>query len=331
MKRSDKSSPSHPATDLQRPVGAGGNPAVDGGLGRRRFIGAVVIGGPLALAAGSLGLRDENGSNARREKTMSIPSVDKRMPVSFLGHGAPTLALDPVKGADFRRWGERLPRPSAILMVSAHWQDAPITLSATRPVELVYDFYGFPDALYQLRHDAPPAPALADRVEALLEGQAVRRSERGLDHGAWVPLIHLDPEARIPVLQVSMPASSRPDQLLAMGRTLAPLRDEGVWIVGSGNIVHNLRRVDFSGRSAPPAWAAEFDEWAKDALDRGDVDALADHRIRAPGSNLAHPTDEHFRPLLVALGAAGSDLEKVKYEIEGFEYGSISRRSLSFG
>lgn len=316
MKRSEKSS-------------AAASP--EAGLDRRRFLGAVMIGGPLALAAASLGLDDGDTSRSEKEKTLFPPSGTSRMPVSFVGHGSPMLAVDPVKGADLRRWGQRLARPSAVLMVSAHWQDAPITLSATRPVELVYDFYGFPDALYQLRHDAPPAPALADRVEALLEGKRIRRSERGLDHGAWVPLVHLDPEAKIPVLQVSMPISSSPDELLAMGRALAPLRDEGIWIVGSGNLVHNLRRVDFAERSAPPAWAAEFDGWVKDALDRGDVDALADHRNRAPGSQLAHPTDEHYRPLLVTLGAAGADLGKLKYEIEGFEFGSISRRSLSLG
>lgn len=321
MKRSERTSP----PTLQGEERAG--------LGRRSFIGAVVIGGPLALAAGSLGFGRSSSSlpDPRKEETMFSPSGGARMPVSFLGHGAPTLALDPMKGADFRRWGQRLPRPSAILMVSAHWQDAPITLSATRPVELVYDFYGFPDPLYQLRHDAPAAPKLAEQVEGLLEGNAIRRSERGLDHGAWVPLIHLDPEAEIPVLQVSMPASFSPDQLLAMGRSLAPLRDQGVWIVGSGNLVHNLRRVDFSERSAPPAWAAEFDGWAKDALDRGDVDALADPKNHAPGSSIAHPTDEHYRPLLVTLGAAGPDIKKIQYEIEGFEFGSISRRSLSFG
>lgn len=252
------------------------------------------------------------------------------MPVGFVAHGAPTLALDPIKGADLVRWRQQVETPSSILMISAHWQDAPITLSSTRPVELVYDFYGFPDPLYRVRHDAPVAPALAERIEGLLQGQRILRSERGLDHGAWVPLRHLDPDAEIPVLQLSMPASASPQELFALGRALEPLRDEGVWILGSGNLVHNLRRIDFS-EGAPPAWAAEFDEWAASRLDAGDLDALLDHRARAPASRLAHPTDEHYRPLLVAAGAAGADLEDVSYPIVGFEFGSISRRTVSFG
>jgi 4,5-DOPA dioxygenase extradiol len=251
-----------------------------------------------------------------------------RMPVGFVGHGAPTLALE--AGEDLRRWRRELPEPSAILVVSAHWQDAPITLSATRPTELVYDFYGFPRALYQVRHDAPPAPELASKVEGLLLGQETARSSRGLDHGAWVPLRHLDPEAQVPVLQLSMPATATPKELVDLGASLQPLRDEGVWILCSGNLVHNLRQISFDPAPAP-SWAVEFDAWVEECLSRGDVDALCDHRQRGPGSRMAHPTDEHYRPLLVALGASGSDLRRVRYPIAGFEYGSISRRAVSFG
>lgn len=292
-------------------------------LNRRQALG-ILLGVPAALAAGA-GVK----SAFRKESNVWSGAGKGRMPVGFVGHGAPTLALDEVKGADLKRWGEALPRPSSILMVSAHWQDAPLTLSATAPTELVYDFYGFPRALYQIRHDAPPAPDLAGRVEEILGG-GLARSPRGLDHGAWVPLRHLDPEAAVPVLQLSMPATFRPDELLSLGKKLAPLRDEGVWIVGSGNVVHNLRQVDFSDGSPPPMWAVEFDHWVEECLARGDVDSLCDHRTHGPGSRMAHPTDEHFRPLLVAIGAAG-DIASTEYPVKGFEYGSISRRCVSFG
>lgn len=300
------------------------------GMDRRKAL-QLLAGGSIALGLGAkLGPRLFDG-RGQKETGKVRQFGSERMPVGFMGHGAPTLALDRVKGADFVAWRKELGTPASILMISAHWEDAPLTLSSTRSSELVYDFYGFPPPLYRIRHDHPLAPELADRVEAILPKGQVKRSERGLDHGAWVPLRHLDPEAAIPTLQLSMPATMRPDELVALGRQLAPLRDEGVWIVGSGNVVHNLRQVDFSDRSPPPMWAMEFDHWVEECLAAGDVDSLADHRRKGPGSMMAHPTDDHFRPLLVAIGAAEGDLAAVDYPITGFEFGSISRRCISFG
>lgn len=261
---------------------------------------------------------------------MKAPST--RMPVGFVGHGSPTLALDSVKGPELQAWGASLPKASAILVISAHWEDAPITLSATRPVELVYDFYGFPAPLYRIRYDAPPAAELADRIEKMLPASyALRRSDRGLDHGAWVPLLHLAPDATTPVLQLSMPRTYGAEELLRLGALLSPLRDEGVWILGSGNLVHNLRAADFRDREPPPPWAVEFDQWVVERLAKRDIDALADHRGKGPGARLAHPTDDHYRPLLVSIGAAGDDISTLHYPVTGFEYGNISRRCISFG
>lgn len=255
----------------------------------------------------------------------------QRMPVGFVGHGAPTLALDPRKGADLRRWGAHLPRPSAILVVSAHWLDSPVRIGATEPAPLIYDFYGFPDALYRLRYPCPPAPGLADRVEALLAGRfaVAREPSRGLDHGAWVPLRHLFPDADVPVLQISMPAQLSNEQLFALGQRLTPLRDEGVWILGSGNVTHNLRRIGPDDGGPPPGWARDFDAWVAAKLSEGDVEALLDPAARTPSFALAHPTDEHYRPLLVALGAGEG--EPVRFPVEGFEFRTISRRSVHFG
>jgi 4,5-DOPA dioxygenase extradiol len=252
------------------------------------------------------------------------------MPVLFVGHGAPLLAVDADKGAPLRAWGASLPRPAAILALSAHWLSREIHTGAVATRPLIYDFSGFPDALYRLRYASPGAPALADRVSALLgaEGLEVAPSpERGLDHGVWVPLLHLFPEAEVPVLQLSIPAPASPAALFALGRALAPLRDEGVLIMGSGNVTHNLGRLGPDG--APPAWALDFDAWVARTLDTWDVDALLDYPRSAPSLRLAHPSEEHFVPLLIAAGAAG-DKPRVRYPVLGFEYGSLSRRSVQF-
>jgi 4,5-DOPA dioxygenase extradiol len=252
------------------------------------------------------------------------------MPVGFLAHGAPTLALDEARGEPLRRWGRALPKPSAIVCISAHFEQSPVAVEVGARPALIYDFSGFPDALYRVAYPAPGAPALAERVAALLSvTQTATRVERGFDHGVWVPLVHLFPDADVPVVQVSLPARGKPGEVVAMGRRLAPLRDEGVLILGSGNLTHNLGRVDFSERSAPPTWASEFDAWVADGLERGAVDELAAFRERGPGNRLAHPTDEHFTPVLaVAAAAAG---ETVTYPVLGFEYGSLSRRSPQIG
>ena len=195
--------------------------------------------------------------------------------------------------------------------------------------ELMYDFYGFPQELYELEYPSPGAPDLLKRLASLLPG-GVEQEERPLDHGVWVPLLHMAPAADTPVLQLSLPSSEGPEGLFELGRQLAPLRDEGVFILGSGNIVHNLRQLGRDGGTTP-AWATEFDQWAAEALTRGNFDALVDYRQKSPGLRQAHPTEEHFQPLLVAAGAASTSGDDATFTVDGFEYGSISRRCVQFG
>jgi 4,5-DOPA dioxygenase extradiol len=225
-----------------------------------------------------------------------------------------------------------MPRPRALLVLSAHWEQRPVTLGATRTAPLIYDFYGFPERYYQQQYPAPGAPQLAARVRQLLSphGPVAEEPARGLDHGAYVPLVAMYPQADVPVLQVSLPGLE-PAALLALGRALAPLRDEGVLLMGSGFITHNLRRVDPSSSLGTPAWAAEFDAWTADALVRGDADALADFRAKGPGAGIALPTTEHFVPLLAALGASSGADGPPRFPITGFWMGTLTRRSVQWG
>jgi 4,5-DOPA dioxygenase extradiol len=250
-------------------------------------------------------------------------------PVGFVAHGAPTLALDPERGAPFRRWAGALARPKAILVVSAHFERAPLTIGVTERAPLVYDFSGFPEELYRVKYAAPGAPWLAQRLLALLDGHEIHQSNRGLDHGVWTPLVHMAPEANIPVLEISMPYSYSPALLFQVGQALAPLRREGVFLLASGNLVHNLRLVDFYEVSPPPHWAMEFDDWIRDVLVDRDWDMLMKYPTLGPAIQIAHPTAEHLRPILVAAGAAADD--DVSFVLEGWEYGSLSRRSVQFG
>lgn len=255
-----------------------------------------------------------------------------RMPVLYLSHGAPPLADDRLWTSELGQWGSDLPRPRSILVVSAHWEAAPVTIGATETVPLTYDFWGFPEHYYQVRYDAPGAPDLAARVAALVTrpGQPVHQDpNRGLDHGAYVPLVEMYPDADIPVLQVSMP-SLDPQQLFGLGRDLAPLREEGVLIIGSGFTTHNLREARFGDTSgSAPEWGREFDDWARRTVEGGDIDAVLDFEHTAPAARVAHPRTEHFAPLFVALGAtadAGVDASSV---IDGFWYG-MAKRSFQF-
>jgi len=253
------------------------------------------------------------------------------MPTIFLAHGSPFLLDDAEWAADLSRWAREMPRPTSVLMLSAHWERKPITLGSTRTVPLVYDFYGFPEHYYRVTYPAPGAPELARRVRELLGGQQpIAESDRGLDHGAYVPLIPMYPGADIPVLQVSLPTLDAPT-LFELGRSLAPLRHEGVLIVGSGFLTHNLRAMDMRPDAPTPAWAREFDAWAADVLARQDADALVDYLNRAPGVRQALPTHEHFVPAVAALGAAVEETGPVRFPITGFNFGSLTKRSVQFG
>ena len=251
-----------------------------------------------------------------------------RMPAIYLGHGAPPLVDDPLWVVQLTAWAKALPRPRAILMVSAHWESAPLTIGATDDgVPLVHDFGGFPERYYHARYPAPAAPDLAARVRGLLSGRepVTDLPGRGLDHGAYVPLTVMYPGADIPVLQISMPTLD-PGRLLRIGRALRPLRDDGVLIIGSGFLTHGLPFLrDFRFDAPPPGWSTEFDQWAAWALDSGDVDALANFTA-APAARYAHPTTEHFAPLFVTLGAA-ADTPAPVTTITGYWLG-LAKRSV---
>jgi len=233
------------------------------------------------------------------------------LPALFVSHGAPTLPFDDVPARDFlRALGGAFEKPKAVLCVSAHWDTDVPALTTTAANTTIHDFYGFPDALYRLRYDAPGAPDVAARAAGLLKdaGQTVAPdSSRGLDHGAWVPLLLMYPKADIPALQVSVQSTASPAHHIALGRALAPLREEGVLILASGGYVHNLRQLDRHDMGAPePAWSAAFGDWMHDALIARRDDDLANYRSRAPEAVRAHPSEEHFMPLLVAYGAGGA-------------------------
>jgi 4,5-DOPA dioxygenase extradiol len=250
------------------------------------------------------------------------------MPAIFLAHGAPPTLEDAAWLKSFRAWSAAMPAPKAVLMVSAHWVSKPTTLGATKTVPLVYDYYGFPEKYYEVQYAAPGAPELADRVDALM-GAPLRRKERGLDHGAFIPLMGMYPEANVPVLTMSIP-TMEPQELFELGKKLAPLRDEGVLIVGSGFITHNLSAVDFRN-GPPPSWAKEFDAYIADALTRGDADAILSYREKAPGVRESLPTHEHFVPLVVSMGAASvRSLAKATFPIEGFIFGPMTKRSVQW-
>jgi 4,5-DOPA dioxygenase extradiol len=227
--------------------------------------------------------------------------------------------------AALKKFGQAHSTVRGIVIVSAHWQVRGQTRATSwEHAPLVYDFGGFPDELYQLTYPAPGDPELAARIPG-----AAPETKRGLDHGAWVPLRLAWPEARIPVVQVSLPAAP-PEEVYALGRALRPLRDEGVIVIGSGGIVHNLGLVHFSDKnSGIDPWAADFDRWIADRLAARDIDSLYAYHTAAPEAGLAVPTPEHFDPIFVTLGASWPD-ERLETIYEGFHYGNLSMRSFAF-
>jgi 4,5-DOPA dioxygenase extradiol len=252
----------------------------------------------------------------------------------FVSHGAPSAALDDdaytrALGAWAR--GRQLPR--AIVVVSAHAEArGPVRVNAGREPALIYDFHGFPAPLYDLRYPAPGAPDLAREVAEAFAGadlEPVVDAQRGWDHGVWVPLRILYPAADVPVVEVSLPVPRTPERLLDMGRALAPLREKGVLLFGSGGIVHNLHRLRWDDAGGPPEpWAAAFGAWVEERVEARDLEALVAYAARAPHADLAVPTSEHFDPLFFVLGAR-DDRDRVESIFEGFRYGTLSLRSFA--
>ena len=257
-----------------------------------------------------------------------------RMPTLFVSHGAPDLAL---RETPYTRalgdFGRRF-KPRAILIVSAHWEDrAPVRVGAARRPATLHDFSGFPRALSEIAYRPPGDPDLAAQAAHRLETAgipAILDPVRGLDHGAWVPLRFLSPSADGPVVGVSLPRPRDPSVMVAMGRALSTFAEDGILLLGSGGVVHNLGRLRFGEPDAPvEPWAREFEEWVIRRLESRDEAGLLAYRLRAPHAGLAVPTPEHFDPLLFAFGASSDDDNLVTLH-SGFELGSLSLRAFAF-
>lgn len=259
--------------------------------------------------------------------------TDHTLPSFFVSHGSPMLALDPgAAGAFWHKLAASLPKPKAVLCVSAHWNThEPLACTASAP-ETIHDFYGFPEPMYRLRYPAPGAPALALRAVELLQAAGIPAEPEpryGLDHGAWVPLQSFYPKADVPVAQLSVQPYQNARWHRRLGAALAPLREEGVLILGSGGATHNLREMDRGG-GPPPAWAVAFDEWLASALADGRDEELLDWETKAPQAHRAHPSPEHFLPLFVAWGAAGEGATGERL-YRDFTLGGLSMAAFRFG
>jgi len=255
---------------------------------------------------------------------------DAPMPSIYMGHGFPGLLDDELWLTELFEWAISMPKPSGIVVVSAHWEQAPTMITApAASTPLVYDFGGFDPRFYRMTYATPDATALGLRIAAMMpdDEPLYQHPVRGLDHGAWVPLKAMYPLADVPVLQVSMPTHD-PARLMDLGRRLRELRHEGVLVVGSGFMTHGrpARQLMLADDGTAEAWSSDFDTWAKEMLAAGDVEALANFRSAAPGMPHAHPTVEHFTPLFVTLGAAADPEGEVRTRIEGYKIG-LSKRS----
>lgn len=249
-----------------------------------------------------------------------------RQPVLFVSHGAPDILLNPAATvAVWHALGIQLPRPRGILVISAHWAASTPTLSLSSAPETIHDFGGFPPALYQMHYPAPGAPELARRAGELLAAAGLphRFEQRGLDHGAWIPLKALYPNADVPVTQLALQPMAGPQWHVALGAALAPLRDEGILILASGATTHNFGWLNWGVNGAPRQEAVIFSDWLADALARNDRAALLDYRRSAPHGAGAHPTEEHLLPLFAALGAADADELPLRINPE-FTYGGLA-------
>lgn len=255
------------------------------------------------------------------------------LPTLFVSHGAPTFALEPgIAGPALRKLGQTLPRPEAIAVVSPHWQTPRVQVTTAERLSTIHDFGGFDPALYDILYPAAGHPTLANEAIRLLNEsgwEASAEPRRGLDHGAWVPLRHMYPDADVPAFQISMPLSLNPGSAYALGETLAPLAERDVLIVGSGSLTHNLYEFRLGG-GEDAAYAKAFAAWIRRAVSEGDHERLRRALQLAPHADRAHPTSEHFLPLLVAAGAAGATQAGEVID-GGIAHGVLSMDAFAFG
>ena len=256
-----------------------------------------------------------------------------RFPVIFFGHGNPLNALQRnVWTTGWAALGSELPRPQAVLCISAHWQTAGVAVTAMTAPRTIHDFDGFPPELYQVSYPAPGEPALAHRVQELLAPLSVQPDEQwGLDHGTWSVLCHVFPHADVPVAQLSLAADQPASFHYALGQRLAPLRDEGVLIIGSGNLIHNLRAYTWGRKTLEPYdWAVRFEEQSRALMLAGDDQNLIAYERLGPDALQAIPTPEHFLPLLYVLALRRPE-EPISFPVEGIDGGSISMLTICIG
>jgi len=259
--------------------------------------------------------------------------MNPRAPVLFVSHGAPTVALEDDAYTHALAAFGGTTRPRAVVVVSAHWEDrGPVRVNDALRSELIYDFSGFPRSLYAIEYRAPGAPDVAEKTLGLLTAagiDAVAESSRGWDHGVWVPLRILYPGAAVPIVQISLPVPRTPESVFRLGEALGPLRDEGVMLVGSGGVVHNLRRLRWDDAEGPPeGWAHDFDAWVAERLERRAFGEVLGYRDAAPHADQAVPTTEHFDPIFFALGAASPE-DRAATVYAGFTYGTVSLRTFA--
>lgn len=251
------------------------------------------------------------------------------LPTLFLSHGAPNSLEDSEWMETLNTLGRSLTDVRGVVVLSAHWVEQGIFAGPLAPSPLIYDFYGFPERLYRVRYPAPPGAELFEIIKSLPGMPPITAAPgRGLDHGVWVPMMGLFPAADLPVLGLSLPGTD-PARLYALGQSLAPLREQGILVVGSGGMTHNLGALIPQENAPSVPWAHAFDQWATDRLEASDALSLIDFRRKAPNAALAHPTIEHFAPLFVAMGAAGETF-RVSFPVDIFRYGSLSLRSAAF-
>lgn len=297
-------------------------------LSRRDVLKLAVAGGVSGLAACSA--PKENPVTAPAAAPVPKP-VSNRMPVVFVSHGSPMTAITKDDYAQAMKWmGEDLPLPKAIVVVSAHWQEeAPIRVTGGERPETIHDFGGFPDKLHQMLYPSPGQPALADEIAKTLTagGFPARLEDRGLDHGAWVPLKLTYPGAEIPAIEVTLRNDLQPADYLKLGKLLAPLRERGILIFGSGGVVHsNLEMRRLGPGDKTDKWAVEFDTWFRERIGKRDFESVANYRTAHPSGARAAPTTEHFDPIFVALGAAAPE-DQVVDVYEGFRGANLSMRT----
>ena len=268
-------------------------------------------------------------------KTISIQAqkMTPKAPTCFISHGAPSFAIEQDELSDYlANLGQSLENVKAILIVSPHWQTQKLEVMTTAKPATIHDFYGFPETLYSLQYPASGNPSLAKKVIELLAAHKIYTSEnssQGYDHGAWVPLIHLFPKHHLPVLQISLPINFNPQMTFDLGKALASLREEGVMIIGSGGLTHNLYELR-PKESKPEHYIEEFVNWMDDKVESRDFAQLVNYRILAPHSKRAHPTDEHLLPLFLALGASDEN-EQLKIVDNEIYYGILSTKSYFWG